>query len=148
VAEGAVLGSIPYGWERPHEMPLSVLWKSQEKEQMYEDFVGLDLNAQNEDSFRWVGHPIRLMVTFEKGKKPRQAVQVHSGPSQVMMKFPALGVIHGKVEHAVTKNRKAGLSQANTTRRGENNAQQKQHKGEETRAQPINSFVYPGWFSQ
>jgi hypothetical protein len=66
------------------------------------------------------------------GGSSREAVQVHYGPSQVMMKFPASGVIHGQVEHAVTKNRKAGLSQANTTRRGENNAQQKQHKGEET----------------
>jgi hypothetical protein len=36
-------------------MPLSVWWKRQAKEQMYEELVWLDLNAQNEESFAgWV----------------------------------------------------------------------------------------------
>ena len=35
--------------------PLSVWWKRQAKEQMYEELVWLDLNAQNEESFAgWV----------------------------------------------------------------------------------------------
>jgi hypothetical protein len=58
-----------------------------------------------------------------------------------MMKFPALGVIHDKVEHAVSRNREAGLSQANMPRRGEYNTQK--HKREKvTKLKTTSNFAH------
>ena len=66
---------------------------------------------------------------------------MHGGPSQVMMKFPALGVIHDKVEHAVSRDREAGLSQANTPRREEYNTQK--HKREKvTKLKTTSNFAH------
>ena len=58
-----------------------------------------------------------------------------------MMKFPALGVIHDKVEHAVSRHREAGLSQANTPRTGEYNTQK--HKREKvTKLETTSNFAH------
>ena len=94
--EGLVQDFPPCGTGSLHVLPILVTLTMEAKERRCASFV---ISCFQDEDFEEAKRVLPFNGGLEKGKEPRQIVQMHQSPSQVVMESASLGVIHQEKIH-------------------------------------------------